>query len=121
MVGGALGAAPWLATGSALAVGVLTGGVAVPVLMQLMNILWAERWFEFAKETLSESHMDLQSATAALAFKEFINTHYVLVGPKREHVKISDLRTSDDKTTEAVAEFFKVITAYIARFQASTY
>jgi len=63
-----------------------------------------------------EAHMKKIEGSGALAFKRFVETQKVLVGPERIPVPIKDL-----KRTQAVVDFLKVVSDYIARFQSSTY
>lgn len=65
---------------------------------------------------LSDIHRMQIEVTGARALERFVKTQSVLVGPERIPVKISQL-----KRTDAVVEFLKEVTDYIARFQSSIY
>lgn len=93
--------------------------VSVPVgtAMTATAAVWGLAWSAAAiGEEQSEEKVERMKKTSALVLKEFMGTHTVLVGSKRNPVLIKDLGIN-----EATIDFVSVIANYIVRFQASSY
>jgi len=123
-------ATPWLIKETAkswalMAAGTAIGTVSTGPLIALSAVLWTDVLLDKIGNMISERHFELQKATAALALKDFIASHDVVIQTadgERIPLKINTLRDPDsERTSEAVAEFFKIITGYISRFQSSEY